>query len=110
MIQNMKRLSRTGPGQKISDGHQVWLGGTGTCEGSVASSDAVGLGTAVEAVVDGRAVDIETDCASTRQLGVTRVRAAIAPAPSLNMAVGGQAGGVKRDTCTEEQSGNHHPR
>ena len=44
-------VSLTGPGQKISEGHQACFGGTGACEGNKEFNEAVTFGTAVGTVV-----------------------------------------------------------
>ena len=49
-------MRRTSPAQNISLGHHACFGGSGTCDGSVADEAAVGLGTAVESVIEGAPV------------------------------------------------------
>jgi hypothetical protein len=50
-----KMTRPTAPAQNISDGHQLWFGGSAACEGNELARDAVGLGVAVATV------DVEVD-------------------------------------------------
>lgn len=53
---------RTGPAQKISEGHQLCLGGKEACEGKGSPRAADGLGTAVCTVMLGAGAVIRVDC------------------------------------------------